>query len=185
MYRLYIDETGNPDLAASRDPNHRYLSLTGVIVEQHYVKQTLTPRLNELKQEIFDPDPDEPIILHRRAILQRNRPFHALRDQKVAADFDKKLLSLLSDCEYVVITEVIDTGPWSDDRSGRHDAPASGQYRHERHQGGATAPVRHACRESAISCIVPGHDHKISHAAHRQAEGQAEAGSPARARPAD
>lgn len=108
MYRLYIDETGNADLGASRDPNHRYLSLTGVIIERQYVRHTLTPRLNELKQEFFDPDPDEPIILHRRAILQRNRPFHALRDQKIAADFDDKLLSLLSDCEYVVITVVID-----------------------------------------------------------------------------
>jgi len=26
-YRLYVDEVGNPDMGASEDPNHRYLSL--------------------------------------------------------------------------------------------------------------------------------------------------------------
>ena len=31
-YRMYIDEVGNSDLNASTDPNHRYLSLTGVAV---------------------------------------------------------------------------------------------------------------------------------------------------------
>ena len=32
-YRIYIDEVGNPDLASSENPNHRFLSLTGVILE--------------------------------------------------------------------------------------------------------------------------------------------------------
>jgi hypothetical protein len=30
-HRIYIDEVGNPDLESSDDPNHRFLSLTGVI----------------------------------------------------------------------------------------------------------------------------------------------------------
>ena len=55
-YRLYIDETGNPDLGASRDPNHRYLSLTGVVFNIHHARTILTPRLNALKQEIFHAD---------------------------------------------------------------------------------------------------------------------------------
>jgi hypothetical protein len=36
-YRLYIDEVGNPDLGASTDPNHRFLSLTGVALDLDYV----------------------------------------------------------------------------------------------------------------------------------------------------
>ena len=32
-YRIYIDEVGNPDLDSSEHPNHRYLSLTGVIFD--------------------------------------------------------------------------------------------------------------------------------------------------------
>jgi len=32
-YRIYVDETGNPDLKSSDDPNHRFLILIGVIKE--------------------------------------------------------------------------------------------------------------------------------------------------------
>jgi hypothetical protein len=32
-HRLYVDEVGNPDLGASEDPNRRYLSLTGAILQ--------------------------------------------------------------------------------------------------------------------------------------------------------
>jgi len=35
-YRIYIDEVGNPDLESCDDPNHRFLSLTGVIVALDY-----------------------------------------------------------------------------------------------------------------------------------------------------
>lgn len=108
MYRLYIDETGNPDLEASRDPNHRYLSLTGVIIKQSHVRDVLVPRLEELKKEVFDPDPDEPLILHRKDIVQRNRPFHALREEAKAALFDARLISLLVECDYAVVTSIID-----------------------------------------------------------------------------
>lgn len=108
MYRLYIDETGNADLQASRDPNHRYLSLTGVIVHRDHVTLALTPRLNELKNEIFRPDPDEPIIFHRKDIIQRNRPFHVLRDTELAKTFDEKLLTLLDECDFGAITVVMD-----------------------------------------------------------------------------
>ena len=92
MYRLYIDETGNADLGASNDPNHRYLSLTGVIILQDHVRNVVAPQLNTLKQDIFNPDPDEPIILHRKDIMQRNRPFHVLQYTALAQRFDAGLL---------------------------------------------------------------------------------------------
>ena len=38
-YRIYIDETGNSDLKSSDEPNHRYLSLTGVIITLEYVRK--------------------------------------------------------------------------------------------------------------------------------------------------
>jgi hypothetical protein len=53
MYRLYIDETGNSDLKSSGDPNHRFLSLTGLIVSQKDAAQKLHPKLEQLKTEIF------------------------------------------------------------------------------------------------------------------------------------
>jgi len=33
-YTMYIDEVGNSDLASSENPLHRFLSLTGVIVDE-------------------------------------------------------------------------------------------------------------------------------------------------------
>lgn len=49
-YRIYIDEVGNNDLESSDNPNHRYLSLTGLIFELNYVKDIVTPSLEKLKQ---------------------------------------------------------------------------------------------------------------------------------------
>ena len=47
-YRIYIDEVGNPDLGSSDNPNHRYLSLTGVILDLDYVRATLHPQMESL-----------------------------------------------------------------------------------------------------------------------------------------
>jgi len=40
---MYVDEVGNPDLGNSDNPNHRFLSLTGVIISLEYVKDVLYP----------------------------------------------------------------------------------------------------------------------------------------------
>ena len=45
-YRMYIDEVGNSDLGASTDPNHRYLSLTGVIIELEHQRRYTTWRFD-------------------------------------------------------------------------------------------------------------------------------------------
>jgi hypothetical protein len=44
-YRPCIDDVGTSDLKASLDPNHRYLSLTGMIVSLDYVGATLHPEM--------------------------------------------------------------------------------------------------------------------------------------------
>ena len=107
-YRMYVDEVGNSDLASSTDPNHRYLSLTGIIFELHYVQTTVHPSVEDLKQRYFDSHPDEPLILHRRELVRRRHPFAALRDSAVEQQFNTDLLSLLSELEYTVVTAVID-----------------------------------------------------------------------------
>ena len=33
-YRMYVDEVGNSDLGSSDNPNHRFISLTGVVWEE-------------------------------------------------------------------------------------------------------------------------------------------------------
>lgn len=107
-YRMYIDETGNNDLASSQNPNHRYLSLTGVIVSMDNVQSQLIPGLNKIKSEVFGHDPDEPLIFHRKDMMNKNYPFHALRDASKLADFNAKTVSLLQDSDYVIVTATID-----------------------------------------------------------------------------
>lgn len=107
-YRLYIDEVGNSDLNSSADPNHRYLSLTGVIIELEYVQTTLFPAIEILKTTYFNSHPDEPIILHRKELVNKRYPFHQLRDPQIEQLFNENLLALLQSLRYTVITTVID-----------------------------------------------------------------------------
>ena len=107
-YRLYVAEVGNSDMGASHDPNHRYLSLTGVIIELGHVRDVVFPEIEGLKRRFFASHPDEPLILHRKELVNKSYPFHALRNPGVESLFNNKLLGLLRELNYVVITVVID-----------------------------------------------------------------------------
>ncbi len=107
-YRLYVDEVGNSDMNASRNPVHQYLSLTGLVFELGHVEATVFPAVEGLKRAYFDSHPDEPVILHRKEIVHKNYPFASLRDAKTRAAFDSELLTLLCEFDYVVMTSVLD-----------------------------------------------------------------------------
>lgn len=107
-YRLYVDEVGNPDLESSDNPNHRFLSLTGVILELDYVQEVMHPQIEALKVKYFRSHPDEPLIFHRKELLNAKPPFEALRDSEVRRRFDSDLLACLREWEYVVISVCID-----------------------------------------------------------------------------
>ena len=107
-YRMYIDESGNPDLRNSDDPNHRFLSLTGIIINLSYVAQTLNPEMESMKRCYFGSHPDEPVILHRKELVNRRHPFQALRDIRVEYAFNQDLLAHLRNWEYRVITVCLD-----------------------------------------------------------------------------
>jgi len=107
-YRIYIDEVGNPDLNSSDDPNHRFLSLTGVVLDLEYVRTVLHPRMGELKRSYFHHHPDDPVVFHRKDMLNARGPFECLADPAVRARFDRELLALLRDCDYRVISVCID-----------------------------------------------------------------------------
>ena len=108
VYRIYIDEVGNPDLESSDNPNHRFLSLTGVILSLDYVKATLHPQIESLKAKYFDTHPDEPIVLHRKDLMNAKHPFRRLKDSRVRRQFDKDLLTLLASWQYTVVSICID-----------------------------------------------------------------------------
>ncbi|MBI5446414.1 MAG: DUF3800 domain-containing protein [Deltaproteobacteria bacterium] len=107
-YRLYVDEVGNSDLGASHDSNHRYLSLTGVIMELGYVDRTAFPAVEELKRTYFGSHPDDPVVFHRKELVNRKHPFEALREEATVRAFNSDLLGLLRRLDYTVISVVID-----------------------------------------------------------------------------
>lgn len=85
-YRLYFDETGTGDLRAhKKDPNQRYLSVTGLVFLQDTHDTTVTERLVALKRQTFGTDK---IVLHRRDIIDAKGGFAVLKDDAVRAKFD-------------------------------------------------------------------------------------------------
>ena len=107
-YRIYIDEVGNSDMGSSENFNHRYLSLTGVIFDLDYVSNVLSPEIEELKKRFFGSHPDEPIILHRKEIINKRFPFTALNNPTIEGEFNRVLLDKLKNWDYTVISVVID-----------------------------------------------------------------------------
>lgn len=107
-YRIYIDEVGNSDLASSDNPNHRFLSLTGVIIELSHVETAVFPQLEVLKTKYFRSHPDEPVILHRKEMVNHKRPFEQLKDPGIKKVFDAELLALLQAWDYAVVSVCID-----------------------------------------------------------------------------
>lgn len=107
-HRMYVDEVGNSDMGASQDPNHRYLSLTGVVLELGYVDSHVFPTLEGLKRTYFGSHPDDPVILHRKELVNKKPPFTALRDAATERAFNDDLLAVLRSINYTVFTVVID-----------------------------------------------------------------------------
>jgi hypothetical protein len=97
--RLYIDEVGNDDV---KTPSERFLSLTGIITKLHGHDHVITPEIEKLKRDLFHHDPfTNPVILHRKEIVRKERPFGALQDPAVNAEWEKTL-------PYIAITVIID-----------------------------------------------------------------------------
>jgi hypothetical protein len=105
---MYIDEVGNSDLNSSSNPLHRFLSLTGVIVDLNYVRDTLFPEMESLKAKYFNYHPDEPLIFHRKELVNAKHPFEALRDSRIKESFDLDLLDRLQVWQYIAMTVCLD-----------------------------------------------------------------------------
>jgi hypothetical protein len=107
-FRIYIDEVGNPDSGSSENPLHRFLSLTGIIVNLDYVRRILHPEMEQLKSDYFHSHPDDPVIFHRKELLNAKQPFEVLRDPETRARFDRELLGFLENWRYTVISVCLD-----------------------------------------------------------------------------
>lgn len=107
-YRIYIDEVGNPDLDSSADPNHRFLSLTGAIIDLAQVEAVVHPQMEALKAKYFGSHPDDPVVFHRKDVLNCKPPFQVLADPVLRTQFDEELLTFLTTWNYRLITVCLD-----------------------------------------------------------------------------
>jgi hypothetical protein len=108
MYRLYVDEVGTDDMNDLKNDDHRYLSLTGVAMKIEVARDDLTPKFDWVKKTVFDHDPDNPVIFHRKKIVHRKAEFGVLNDKNKADLFDRAMLRIYKQCDYAVITALID-----------------------------------------------------------------------------
>jgi hypothetical protein len=106
-FRLYVDEVGNDDMTHVNDERHRYLSLSGIAMDQDYARDHATPALNTLKA-ILKHDPDQQVILHRKDIMNKRGVFECLGDAAIREAFDAGLVKCLTETNYTLITVVID-----------------------------------------------------------------------------
>lgn len=107
-FRLFFDETGNGDLhAAKKDPNQRYLSLTGIVIRQDIHDKYTTRRLTRLKADIFG-HAQKSIVLHRRELISRSGAFAALNDAHLRAQFDARFAALVAEVPAPAFTVSID-----------------------------------------------------------------------------
>ncbi len=123
LFRMYVDEVGNHDMTHADDPNQRFLSLTGVVLESSYIVRILQTEMDQIKREFFPSDPDEPIIFHRKELVNKRPPFHPLRDPDTEQRFNAALLTALAGWDYRVVSVVIDKRSHRDQYQVWHHHP--------------------------------------------------------------
>jgi len=108
VFRIYIDESGDHTYQQLDKQSARYLGLTGIILESGYYKNTLSPKLSELKEKFFPCDPDDPVILHREEIIRRDGVFRCLLDKECCLAWETAWLEFLAQSNFHIISVVID-----------------------------------------------------------------------------
>lgn len=105
--RLYIDEVGNDDMKPRE--SERFLSLTAIITRVQRHDQIITPQIEKLKTDLFGHDPiTNPVILHRREIVRKEKPFEALQIPAVNTEWETRILGLITSLPYIAMTAMID-----------------------------------------------------------------------------
>jgi hypothetical protein len=110
-YRMYLDESGDHvfhDEVRLQELGHRYLALVGCWFPQGAAYLSFQRALEALKQRYFPHSPDEPVVLHRKELINASRSFWRLRDQTVRAAFDADLYELITTTEFTVVGVCVD-----------------------------------------------------------------------------
>lgn len=107
-YRLYVDESGDHTYSKLDRPGHSHLGLLGVWFEQKTVYPAFAAALERIKGEFFRGTPDEPVLLHRKELVNRKGCFGVLCDPAVCKRFDDALLRLVNDSDFTMVCAIID-----------------------------------------------------------------------------
>ena len=109
-YRMYVDESGDDVMDPSkwRNPDARYLGLTGVVIASETYRTRTHPEFEALKQEFFPHNPYEPLVLVRQKIVQKRDEFRILEDREIADRWEEAILRILESHISQVITVVLD-----------------------------------------------------------------------------
>ncbi|MDI9314101.1 MAG: hypothetical protein QM529_05470 [Hydrotalea sp.] len=107
IYRLYIDESGDATYSFHKNKENRYLCLLGVIIAKEYYENTLSPKL-EIIRELFTDDRDDMPIFHYTDVVRHKKHFEKLNDKIIEKQFNQMYLDFLCDAEISLIAVVID-----------------------------------------------------------------------------
>ena len=106
-YRLYIDESGDHVFRKVEKSSHRFLCLLGCwFCNPDYLP--FYEALEDLKSRHLPHHPDDPVILHREAIINARRAFKNLRDDEKRRQWDNDLLKVIAEADFRVAAVVID-----------------------------------------------------------------------------
>lgn len=107
-HRLYIDESGDHSYNGTHDLTKRYLGLTGVLIAISDYVSKAHPELEQLKRDHFRYDPDYPVILVRKQIIDRKGAFGVLSNPQRNADWEQSVTKFFSGLPARPYTVVID-----------------------------------------------------------------------------
>ncbi|MGN0960943.1 MAG: DUF3800 domain-containing protein [Christensenellales bacterium] len=107
-YRMYIDESGNSDIGINAGENNRFLCLTGVIFDLDYVNTEFSKEFEDFKRKYFGFNADNPVILHRKDIMNYRGKFKVLKDEEVRKNYNKELFENLSKWKFSIISVLLD-----------------------------------------------------------------------------
>jgi|GEM_PF-1218306 len=108
-YRMFIDDTGNVDNAATNDVQRRFAGITGVILELDYLRETFEAGFLRLKERHFGlTGKGRPPVLHLRQMKRGAGAFKVLTDANARAKWEAACLRMYNKAEYTVITTCID-----------------------------------------------------------------------------
>ena len=107
-YRLYIDESGYHTYHEIDDPPKRYLSLLGCIIKTEDYRIEFQPSLEQLKQNHFPHNPDEPVVLHRTELCNHRFSFGVLEDSERNSAWERDFAEFVRTSQYELFTIIID-----------------------------------------------------------------------------